>query len=332
VDATALPTIPHIDPDQPDHVSYNPAISGLNLNFNRVHFEWKRQGGSYNLTMDARGARYAPEVRIARMQIANRRAPLYTHSNSGGIDNWTVAGSALGSGGTRWLPVRRPDLYAAEVFRTLARAQGVALPAGQVTQKAPRGTVLVEHRSPELTVILRDMLRFSTNLTAEVVGLAASGERGGLAPSGQQMTQWARGRLGLRSARFVDHSGLGDASRLSAEDMVRGLTRVRQETALASLLRDIPMRNSSGQVQKNHPVKIRAKTGTLNFASALAGYMTARDGRELAFAIFSADVPRRERLGPDVGDMPEGSAGWRKRARTLQLQLIDHWGVAYTTA
>ncbi|MEO0921617.1 MAG: D-alanyl-D-alanine carboxypeptidase, partial [Pseudomonadota bacterium] len=29
----ALPFVPMIDPDQPDHVAYNPAVSALNLNF-----------------------------------------------------------------------------------------------------------------------------------------------------------------------------------------------------------------------------------------------------------------------------------------------------------
>ena len=43
--AGALPRIDRISDDQPDHVGYNPAISGLNLNFNRVHFEWKRAAG-----------------------------------------------------------------------------------------------------------------------------------------------------------------------------------------------------------------------------------------------------------------------------------------------
>ena len=35
----ALPNVAEIDKSQPDHVSYNPAISGINLNYNRVHFE-----------------------------------------------------------------------------------------------------------------------------------------------------------------------------------------------------------------------------------------------------------------------------------------------------
>ena len=42
VDAGALPALPFIDPEQPDQVGYNPALGGLDLNYNRVHFEWAR--------------------------------------------------------------------------------------------------------------------------------------------------------------------------------------------------------------------------------------------------------------------------------------------------
>lgn len=327
--AGALPNVREIDDDQPVQVGYNPAVSGLNLNFNRVHFEWKRQSGSYAIAMDARARKHAPRVSIARMRVVNRQLPVYTHDHRGGVDHWTVARSALGQGGRRWLPVRRPELYAAEVFQVLARSHGIALPTGQIIKSAPRGTVIVEHRSPQMQTILRDMLKYSTNLTAEVVGMTASGSTtGGLTGSSRRMTTWARQRLGLKHASFVDHSGLGGASRLSAEEMVAALVKVRS-SGLAGLLKTIPMRNARGEVVKGHPVKIRAKTGTLNFASALAGYMTAQDGRELAFAIFSADVPRRNSLSPSDGDIPEGVAGWRNRARRLQLRLIDRWGVTY---
>ena len=58
----ALPAIDQIAGDQPDHVGYNPAISGLNLNYNRVHFEWKPAGQGWQLAMDARGTRFVPPV------------------------------------------------------------------------------------------------------------------------------------------------------------------------------------------------------------------------------------------------------------------------------
>jgi D-alanyl-D-alanine carboxypeptidase/D-alanyl-D-alanine-endopeptidase (penicillin-binding protein 4) len=52
----ALPRIDRIDADQPVQVGYNPAIGGLNLNFNRVHFEWKRASGGAGVLRWMRGA------------------------------------------------------------------------------------------------------------------------------------------------------------------------------------------------------------------------------------------------------------------------------------
>jgi len=327
----ALPGVSSIDPGQPDHVSYNPAISGLNLNYNRVHFEWKRASGRYSLTMDARARKFRPEVSVAKMRVVDRSVPVYTYSSKPESDQWTVARGALGKGGSRWLPVRKPELYAAEVFQTLARAQGIKLPRAKVTKTAPGGTTLVVHQSAALRDILRDMLKFSTNLTAEVVGLTASGNVGSLKASASKMTAFARDRLGAKKAKFVDHSGLGGASRLSAADMVKALVRAHRATGVQPILKNIPMRNSKGEVVENHPVKVKAKTGTLNFVSALAGYISLPDGRELAFAIFSADVPRRNKIKKSDGDIPQGTAGWRTRARRLQAQLLTRWGTAYTS-
>ncbi|WP_412509855.1 D-alanyl-D-alanine carboxypeptidase, partial [Roseovarius sp. SYSU LYC5161] len=106
--AGALPFEREIDPAQPPHAGYNPALSGLSLNFNRVRFGWKRNGSDYTVTMDARSGRHRPEVRVARMALADRRSPVYTYRDGGSHDSWTVARGALGNGGARWLPVRKP--------------------------------------------------------------------------------------------------------------------------------------------------------------------------------------------------------------------------------
>ena len=50
IDGSALPDINEIDPSQPDYLGYNPSISGLNLNFNRVYFEWKQTAAGYDLS------------------------------------------------------------------------------------------------------------------------------------------------------------------------------------------------------------------------------------------------------------------------------------------
>lgn len=326
----ALPAIARIADDQPDHVGYNPAICGLNLNYNRVHFEWKRGQDGYGVVMDARGERFSPQVRLARMEVVRRDAPLFTYRERSGAEEWTVASAALGKGGSRWLPVRNPGAYVGEVFQALARAQGIDLPEGRRIDRLPEGAqVVAEWGGDPLPDVLRRMLRWSTNLTAEVVGLTASGA-GGLRASAGVMSDWAKGRLGA-TGRFVDHSGLGGDSRISAEQMVQALVAAQATPAGQALkpqLRNLGMRDGDGDAIDSS-VTVIGKTGTLNFVSALVGYVQPPSGRELAFAIFCADPARRDRIPVAQREQPEGGKAWTRRARRLQGQLLSRWAGLY---
>ncbi len=328
----SLPVLARIDPEQPDHVGYNPGVSGLALNFNRVHFEWKREGTGYGVTMEGRTEAFRPAVRMAVMRVQDRQTPIYTYEDRGGRDNWTVARGALGKGGSRWLPVRKPGLYAGEVFAVLAGGEGIKLGKPQIISDLPQGEVLVARSSPPLKGILRDMLRFSTNLTAEMMGLAATQKRLGrvtdLRVSAAEMNAWAKGALNMRNPQLVDHSGLGDDSRMTALDMTRAMVRVLNSDLLG-ILKPIAMRDEKGKVLREHPLEVRAKTGTLNFVSALCGYVTAKDGRLMAFTIFTADPSERAKITRALREGPPGGQAWNKRSKRVQQALLERWGVLY---
>lgn len=327
----ALPALPRITDDQPDQVGYNPGLSGLILNFGRVYFEWKRAGGDWAISMDARGERFAPKIGLTRMTLADRAAPLFTYHMGPTTEDWTVARAALGQAGSRWLPVRRATPYAAEAFRGLCAAQGIDLPAAEEIAALPDGIRELGRRDSDLlTTVLRGMLRWSTNVTAEAVGLALTGA-GTLYGSGRTMTDWAREHLG-HPGDFVDHSGLGAGSRVTAGGMVRALIAGRATPGgrhLPDILREIGMRDDDGKALKGNPVKVLAKTGTLNFASGLAGFIRPPAGRELAFAIFSADPVRRAALPMEDREDPPGFHPWVARARRLQGQLVRRWAESY---
>lgn len=326
--AGALPYLEAIDRSQPAWLGYNPAVSGLNLNFNRVNFVWKRTGAGYEVGMDARDTRFAPQVYSARVTIADRDLPVYTYKNGGRIEEWTVAKGALGKGGSRWLPVRRPELYAGDVFQTLARAQGMPLPAPEVVGRLPGGTVLAQHGSSELRTILRGMMKYSTNMTAEAVGMAASARKGAAShvASGKAMSDWVKASAGITSARFADHSGLAGASRISAADMVRVLVKLGPGGQLGGLMKEIRYKDDAGRPLSG--VQVLAKTGTLNFVSALAGYAST-GGSELAFAIFTGDIARRDAVPDNQKERPAGARDWAGRSRKMQQQLIQRWAAVY---
>ncbi|WP_308917643.1 D-alanyl-D-alanine carboxypeptidase/D-alanyl-D-alanine-endopeptidase [Jannaschia sp. LMIT008] len=317
------PTLPRIDPAQPPHVGYNPAVSGLNLNFNRVHFGWERRDGDYRVTMDARTERFRPDVASARMAVADRSLPVYTYASDGAVDRWTVARAQLGGAGARWLPVRNPLVYAGDVMRTMLRSHGIAVGPARVVADAPAGRVVAEQDGAPLARVAAGMLRYSTNITAECLGLAATRARGGstvtLAASGDAMAGWLGARAGVGRAAFDDHSGLNGTSRLSASDMVRVLCAPEAERVLRPILRDRVVQEG------REPFMAVAKTGTLNFASGLAGYFDARSGRTLAFAVFAADPPRREALPVGERERPAGGQAWGLRARNLQHELMARW-------
>ena len=324
----ALAGVEEIDDGQLDHLGYNPAVSGLNLNFNRVHFEWKRQGTTYAIGMDARSENRRPPVRMSKMRVVDRATPVYAYRDGNGTDQWSVAKGALGQSGSRWLPVRYPALYAGDVFRTFMQEHGLTLPAPQQITTLPPADRVADFQSAPLGAVMKDMLRFSTNLTAEVAGMAATAERTtqrrGLRTSALGMTRWAQDRARI-TPTFIDHSGLGDASRISAADMVTLLNATGVPDVLQPILKTIALRDDQGRPMPNTPGQVRAKTGTLNFVSTLAGYLTTSGGRTLTFAIFAADLDARER-GKAAGDeRPTGSITFNTKAKQLQQDILQRW-------
>lgn len=325
--AGALPYLDEIDRDQPEWLGYNPAVSGLNLNFNRVNFKWKPVGGDYETVFDAEGERFVPPVHVARMKVVARDLPVYTYAQSGTVEDWTVSRAALGKGGSRWLPVRRPDLYAGDVFRTLVGAHGIDLPAPEVLADLPDGAELLRREGEPLPDVLRDMLKFSTNLTAEAVGMAASLRSGvgGHAASAAAMGDWLRGVTGGNAAHFVDHSGLGGASRVTALEMAGALRQLGPAAGLGAILKPVKFKDAADLGAGRAPQRVVAKTGTLNFVSGLVGYLTTAAGEERVFAIHAADVARRDAVPMADRERPPGASGWAKRARRMQLRLLGSW-------
>lgn len=95
----------------------------------------------------------------------------------------------------------------------------------------------------------------------------------------------------------------------------------------ASLRGLLPQRSYLDEGMAKPPIEasVRAKTGTLNFVSALAGYIEPEQGRRLIFAMIAADLPARDAVLDKEIESPPGARAWAGRARALQRALIRSW-------
>ena len=182
------------------------------------------------------------------------------------------------------------------------------------------------------------MLRYSTNLTAELVGQAATraggAQPGSLADSGMAMSAWAALAAGFPAGdpgfRLANHSGLSEDSRVSPRRMVEvlaamaarqpgeGVRYKRLPGGAIDLMDDYNVAAKSVDFDFR-PVDIAAKTGTRDYVRGLAGYVGLPSGRRLAFAVFSNDLEHRE---PGLRRIDRR---WMARARSFERALLRNW-------
>ncbi|MGR3359781.1 MAG: D-alanyl-D-alanine carboxypeptidase [Paracoccus sp. (in: a-proteobacteria)] len=316
----ALPQIEEIAPPQADWLAYNPALSGMILNFNRVYLNWRRADGRMQMSLKARAERHSP--RAYTITVAPGDQPdLFSYRSEDGIEAWTVSRAAIAQPGSRWLPVRKPELYAGDVFQTLCRARGLVLPRPDTIRMLPVAEEVAALDSPPLITILRDMLYYSTNLTAEVVGLQASGAPD-TASSARAMQDWLATKGQGAGFQLRDHSGLSDDSRVTARGMALMLAGPGLAAGLPELLKTDPLAEDLG-LDPDRSAQVAAKTGTLNFVSNLAGYVTGADGNRRCFAILSVDPARHEATSGQ--EQPAGVRAWTRDAKRLQRQMLQAW-------
>ena len=187
-----------------------------------------------------------------------------------------------------------PARFAAKQFVLDLRGAGIRATLAQRTDVTPDGaTILASIDSPPMTTMTREMDVPSDDLFAELftkqLGVLFGG--GGTISDGAQVIR------GTISAAFglhpvvLDGSGLSRDDRSSPADIV-GLLRDVWRTAIGRLLFDsLPRIGLDGTVKYIAPGtaaqgRCRAKTGTLNDVTNLAGYCHTLTGRNVAFALM----------------------------------------------
>lgn len=191
---------------------------------------------------------------------------------------------------------------AARLFADQLRAAGIEV-AGDPVPSPGAGTTLASVDSAPLSLLAQELLVHSDNFVAEVLlrQLAlASGQpgsfEGGAAAMMASLTKlglWREGQL------IADGSGLSMNNRIAPAGIVAGLQLAAARSDLADVLAGMPVGAATGTLTnrfgdaRSVPARgqVRAKTGTLDQVSGLAGYTPTSDGGLLAFAFIGNDLP-----------------------------------------
>ncbi|MGB6276899.1 MAG: D-alanyl-D-alanine carboxypeptidase/D-alanyl-D-alanine-endopeptidase, partial [Rhodococcus sp. (in: high G+C Gram-positive bacteria)] len=201
----------------------------------------------------------------------------------------------------------RSTTPALDAGRALAAGLGVD-PAAVTTGKATDGAdQIASVESAPLRNRLQQMIYRSDNVLAEAVGRELSLEMntaasfsGAVASIGQTLYSAGFDMAGLT---LEDASGLSVDGKIPARLLDQVLTSAAgtEQPSLRPMLDYLPVAGATGTLTDRYASGnrtgagwVRAKTGTLSAASALAGYVVDVDGRILTFALMSNDRP------PDV--------------------------------
>jgi D-alanyl-D-alanine carboxypeptidase/D-alanyl-D-alanine-endopeptidase (penicillin-binding protein 4) len=333
-DASATGSVPEVSNDQPIQATYNAGVDALSVDFNRVQVNWSHDEGK--LVFHARAVAdglNAPADWVKFLPAESAPPPganfLYAGDASG--ERWLYAPDlpeTLPEDGAIFLPVKQPARNTALVFREIAKRNGVTVPEPQAGTVPADATLVATVESPPLSDVMTGLLKFSNNMTAELIGLATSQKLTGkvLDPraSSAALGDWLRQRLSYvdwTGFKLVNHSGLSGASRASPRQIAAILTAMAREPVLAGM---------PNRIMGDDPkAEAAAKSGTMDFACGLAGFLTARSGKRLAFAIFVLDRDKRTALDASfdrrILQPTPGARSWLGRAHALENTLLKSW-------
>jgi len=155
---------------------------------------------------------------------------------------------------------------------------------------APQGAApLLVHESPPLAEIIRDINKFSNNVMARQLYLTLAGEVRGPPAEGEQaylaIQDWlARRKIAAPELVMENGSGLSRNERISAASLAALLADAWRSPLMPEFVASLPIVAIDGTMRRrlrDDPVAGHGhiKTGLLNGARSIAGYVQARGGQ-----------------------------------------------------
>ena len=192
---------------------------------------------------------------------------------------------------------RRPPLYAAQRFERELERAGVIVGRDARAGITPASAVLLgEWASPRMSLLVRLTNRPSDNYMAETLlkALGADFGGGGTTAAGAEVARSHAAQFGA-APTMVDGSGLSRQNFTTPRDVVELLAGMDQSELAEPMLLSLAVAGQSGTLVDRMrgtaaQGRCRAKTGTINGVSNLAGICISQSGARTAFAILMSNI------------------------------------------
>lgn len=238
----------------------------------------------------------------------NRKAPVRKGRVRGGVgiqssilpdgmQHFTVSGSlGAGSAVSKHFSIVKPELAIAGSLANRLKSGGVEITGKIGLKKAPDNARTLGESRRALTEMINIVNKNSDNFLAEqtfkMVGAFSGGQENTGATAVKTMKE-ELAELGVNTEGLCvnDGSGLCRKNLISAKTEVDLLVKASQSNFADQFSNSLSIAGVDGTLRRRMigtraQNNLHAKTGTLRNVSALAGYVTTKDGEKLCFAII----------------------------------------------
>lgn len=274
--------------------AYNASLSPLAVNFNSFAVVGKNYGGAGGLevNMDPPTEYFSLKSNISGSGNGINISRTYKDGRE-----FVIASGGVSSEKVKYANAENPVQYAGTTFKWVLAQVGIEVTGKVKSGKVSGQKLIFEDKSKPLSLILRDLNKFSNNFTAEMVLRTLSAVKVGVPGSTEKgakiLNEFVSG-LGVATSEFEIHngSGLSRNNRISANALTQCLleaysnSKIRTDfissLAIGGVDGTLKTRMQSAILKGN----VKAKTGTLNDVSSLSGYIDTKKKNTIAYTIL----------------------------------------------
>ncbi len=272
--------------------AYNAKLSAFALNFNSFAIVAKNFGGRLEVHVDPPTDYFSLKSTVKRS--GNSLSISRSHSNN--IEYVRAAGG-VSKEKIKYANVSDPVQYAGTTLAWVLKQLGVEFNGKTRAGNAKGKLILVKDKSKALSLILRDLNKYSNNFTAEMVLKTLAAHKiqvPGSTENGVKLLKTYLSGLGIEASEYAIYngSGLSRRNRLSPYTLTKVLLDAHKNNKIRSdFMASLSIGGTDGTLERRLRStelngNVKAKTGTLNDVASLSGYIETKSKRMLAFTII----------------------------------------------